>query len=43
MFLFEQISLSAILPMEDVNTGVLIPLVASTAVVTLATYWMGIS
>ena len=39
---FEQILMSATQTMEDVNTTVLIPLAASTAVVTLATSWMGI-
>ena len=38
---FEQILMSATQTMEDVNTAVLIPLAASTAVVTLATSWMG--
>jgi len=36
-----QILMSATQTMEDVNTAVLIPLAASTAVVTLATSWMG--
>ena len=44
MFLYhwlEQILMSATQPMEDVNTAVRIPLAASTAIVTLATCWMG--
>ena len=38
---FEQILMSATQPMEDVNTAVLIPVAASTAIVTLATCWTG--